>query len=156
MRLRSACVARGLARICSGSARSAVVSAPELAKSAAYTPCSRRYQPLLSALFSDTVAISASSRAPATVPAAGATTSSIVPSGGNSLATALSLNARLHRAKSVLHRCGGRSSVDPVATLTRRVGLEACVRASELLHTRIDQDSGYGGVAQAQVGLTGR
>ena len=44
----------------------------------------------------------------------------------------------------------------PATTLTRRVGLEACVRASELLHAGIDQMAGYGGVAQAQVGLTGR
>jgi ABC-type lipoprotein export system ATPase subunit len=39
---------------------------------------------------------------------------------------------------------------------TRRVGLKGCVRTSELLHAGVDQMAGYGGVAQAQVGLTGR
>ena len=42
------------------------------------------------------------------------------------------------------------------ATVTRRVGLQACVCASDLLHAGIDQMAGYGGVTQAQVRLTGR
>lgn len=46
--------------------------------------------------------------------------------------------------------------MEPTNTLTRRVGLEGCVRASKLLHAGIDQIAGYGGVAQAQVRLTGR
>ena len=46
--------------------------------------------------------------------------------------------------------------MEPTTSLTRRVGLERCVRASKLLHAGVDQMAGYGGVAQSQVGLTGR
>ena len=46
--------------------------------------------------------------------------------------------------------------MEPTTTLSRRVGLEACVGASEFLHAGIDQMAGYGGIAQSQAGLTGR
>ena len=125
MRLWSCLVAWGLARASSGSDKAVVQLTRQRAKSAWYTPCSR-HQALLSASLIEAVVITASSRAPAVqarprdglarasachlpsvpmaMPLSRETTSNAALSGGNNLATVLSLNACPYRATEILHR----------------------------------------------------
>jgi hypothetical protein len=125
VRFLSARVACGLARASSGSGSAAAQLARHLSNSPEYTPC-LRHQALLPASSSAAVVTTASSRAAAVQarrragldcassrhrssvavlsPTSRTTTFTAAPSGGNNLATALSLNACPYRVTSVLHR----------------------------------------------------
>jgi hypothetical protein len=125
MRLRSCRVDYGLARASSGSDKAVVQLARHWSSSPGYTPCSR-HQALLPDSSIAAVVITASSRAPAVqarprsgldrawvcqrssvpiaIPVSRETSSNAALSGGNNLATALSLNACPYRATEILHR----------------------------------------------------
>ena len=113
MRLRSCLVACGLARASSGSASAAVALARHLSNSAGYTPCSRHHAFLPASLI-DAVVTTASSRAPAVLAPTlqrsrsnaylSRNHSTAALSGGNILATALSLNPCPYRVTVILHR----------------------------------------------------